>query len=527
MSDSVGAMHRSRLVLLFPAGPLAAALALALASESCSSTVVPAGPQPTPVVYGDAPVPASFQTVTVPSLPASCTGQTFFEASTWLCDTGITYFVCGDGSYSGYSCGEPGTGWTLDTAVDPIASGSNACSTTGTPGAGDAGPLSASGSVYVEANLAAPAENAILQYRYCDGVLVQTVVARVPTGGTGSADLGDNGILDADQQLAVNASHTLLFAVNQGSDSIAVFSIAGDGALLPVVGSPFPSGGPGPTSLGVSGNILVVANKASDGVRDLGSAVANYTTFTIETSGALTPTGTTFPLPPHSSPTQVLVVPHMYGGGLVFTTEETGVLRGLQLSPTGDLTQAPGSPVSLPDSLFAGGTRPVPVWPAGLSVAPGGSVLYTGVPNNGSIAAFSFDTTGELTFVSGELAPQASLPCWSVVSADGRRLYFANAGSDNISVWDTSTDPGEPVFMQAAALAGGGNPWGLRIDPTGNFLFVITPRQIMQIPDNEGQLLHALQIAPDGTLAEVASSPVPIPVPFATNPLGVMAVADR
>jgi hypothetical protein len=49
-----------------------------------------------------------------------------------------------------------------------------------------------------------------------------------------------------------------LFAVNSGSDTIAVFHIQGNGALTPVEGSPFPSGGNDPVSLGLNGNTLFV-----------------------------------------------------------------------------------------------------------------------------------------------------------------------------------------------------------------------------------------------------------------------------
>jgi hypothetical protein len=486
------------------------AVTAAVASWSCSSKVsLPAGGQS---------LPSSFNTVTVAWLPTTCSGQTFFEASTALCSTGLTYLLCDGSSYSGYECDSPATGWKLETTYpDPVASGPSSCS------GGDGGAGSPHGSVYVEANVAAPAKNAVLQYRYCNGGLVQTVVARSPTGGSGAADLGDNGILDADQQLVVNDSQTLLFAINQGSDSIAAFHIASDGQLTPVTGSPFPSHGPAPASLGVSGSILIVANKASDGVRNLTREIPNYATFTIQPDGSLVHV-MTYELALRSSPTQVYVGP---GGGLVFGTEETGVLRGMQLSTSGALTLAPGSPVSLANSLFTDGGRPDPVWPAGLSSAPSGSVLYTGVPNYGSIAAFGFTDAGALTLLSGEREPEGSLPCWSVVSADGRYLYFANAGSDNISVWDTGTDPGNPTWLQTSTLTGGGNPWGLRIDPTGSILFVITPRQVRQIPENEGQLLHGLWIARDGTLSEIYGSPVPIPVAIDTNPLGVTVVADR
>jgi hypothetical protein len=212
-------------------------------------------------------------------------------------------------------------------------------------------------------------------------------------------------------------------------------------------------------------------------------------------------------------------------GNLVFATEESGVLRAMQLLPSGELVTAPGSPVGLPNDIFIDGGRPMPVWPAGLSSH--GSYLYTGIPNYGSVAAYSFTSAGELTFVSNTLEPEAALPCWSVTNSLGTRLYFANAGSADVSIWDTS-DPGHPAWMQTAALPGYGNPWGLKIDPSGTLLFVIAPRQVGGLtPINDGQLLHGFHIKSDGTLAELPGSPVPIPAPQETNILGVAVVADR
>jgi DNA-binding beta-propeller fold protein YncE len=467
---------------------------------------------------GAQPIPSSFNVHVVPGLPATCVGQTYFEASTALCSTGITWLLCDGWSFTEFDCANPGKGWSLAPLVsDPVATGLNECPMSGSSSA-------PSGSVYVEDNRTAPDENAVLQFRYCGGALLQTVVGRFTTGGSGARDHADEGILDADQQIAVSADQTLLYTVNQGSDSIAAFDAAGNGVLTPLAGSPFASGGSAPASVGLAGNVLVVANKSSDGVRSLGGQVPNYTTFSIGNAGALTPTGSTYELPMGASPTQVHVVPEQ---GLVFTTEESGVLRSLQVSPTGTLSLAPGSPLALPDSLFASGKRPNPVWPAGLSTAIGGSILYTGIPNAGSIATYAFTATGQLTLIAGVAEPGGSLPCWSVVSHDGRRLYFANAGSDNISVWDTSADPGHPTLKQNFALPGGGNPWGLTIDPTGTLLFVITPRQVVQVPAGQGQLLHGLRIASDGTLTEMAGSPVSVPVEFDDNLLGVAVVADR
>ena len=472
---------------------------------------------------GAQPVPASFTALSVAALPAACSGQVYFEASTSLCPPALTYFLCDGIGYTEFDCAAPGTGWTQEnlSQYDRVATGPNACGTTG------GGKGSLDGTVYVEGNTATPGQNTVLAFRYCKGTLPSLLVGRYSTGGSGAADLNDSGILDADQQLTVNAGQTLLFAVIQGSDTIAVFHIADDGSLSPVAGSPFSSGGVAPTSVGVSGDILVVANKASDGVRNLSKVAPSYTTFSIAADGSLKPTGSKFALPAGWSPTQAYVAP---GGKLVFATEEHGMLRAFQLSPTGELTQSQMSPVPLAPSLFAG-HRPSPVWPAGLSASPTQPVLYTGIPNHNSIAAFTFKPTGELALIGGTsdthtLTPE--LPCWSVVSADGRRLYFANAGSGNISVWNTEGGPVVPHLLQTYQLPGGGNPWGLRIDPTGKLLFVITPRQIHQVPANQGQLLHGLRLAADGTIDDsIDGSPVTLPVAPDTNPFGVAVVALR
>ncbi len=381
-----------------------------------------------------------------------------------------------------------------------------------------------SGTVYIETNVAAPDANSVLALRYHNGSLRPLRIAEYPTGGSGSADLSNSGVLDADQQITVNPTRTLLFAVNQGSDTIAVFHVASDGSLSPVAGSPFPSGGRAPASLAVSGDILVVANKAHDGVRNLTAVAPNYTTFTVGTDGSLHPTGSVVSIAPRSSPIQVYVPPP---GHLVFTTEESGVLRVLALSAGGQLTTAPGSPYTLPSSLFTNGPRPIPVWPAGLSSNPDADILYSGIPNYGSIVAYDYDAAGRLSLDSEAFDPNAFLPCWSVVSPDGHWLYFANAGTDNVSVWDLRPDPRHPRLLQSVALRGGGNPWNLRLDPAGHYLYIITPRQVGTIPAGEGQLLHSLRIAADGTLSEVANSPVPLPVALNTNPLGLAVVPDR
>jgi len=391
-------------------------------------------------------------------------------------------------------------------------------------GPGSPRELSFTGTVYVESNASAPGANQVLAFHYSGASLRPVTVTRYPTGGSGSRDLSNGGVLDADQQVMVDRSRMLLFAVNQGSDTVAVFGVGAGGTLTPVPGSPFAAGGLAPASVGLVGQTAVVADKAQDGVRPLAARPAGYATFTVEPGGALRPAAPTVPLPPGSSPTQAFAVP---GTDLVVSTEETGLLRTFRLRSGGTLVPGLGSPFALPASVFPGAVRRSGVWPAGLSASPTAPVIYTGIPNLGEIAVYSYDAGGRLGFVASVGDRGASLPCWSAVSRDGRRLYTANAGSDSVSVFDVGSDPRRPRQLQVLTLRGQGNPWNMAIDDSGRFLFVVTPRAVRQIPAGQGNTLHVLQVRADGTLAEPAASPTAIPVPVGVNPLGLAIVPGR
>ena len=237
---------------------------------------------------------------------------------------------------------------------------------------------SESGTVYVESNSRAPGSNAILAFHYRGGVLRARGVRRYPTGGSGSHDLSNSGVLDADQELTTNPRRTLLFAVNSSSDTIAVFHIGSDGALSPVAGSPFPSGGKAPSSVGLAGSTLIVANKAQDGVRDLTRVPANYTSFHVRADGSLSGPISSIDVPPRSSPLQAYVTPDRK---VLITSEETGVFRAFRILPDGTLRPGPNSPLRLPRAVFPGGRRVPNVWPAGLVSHPRLKILYAQLAN--------------------------------------------------------------------------------------------------------------------------------------------------
>ena len=382
----------------------------------------------------------------------------------------------------------------------------------------------ASGTVYVESNSAAPDSNQILAFRYRNGVLSAEGVQRYPTGGSGSHDLSNSGVLDADQEVMTNAQRTLLFAVNSSSDTIAVFHIEADGSLVAVAGSPFPSNGRAPSSLGLAGPTLIVANKAQDGVRDLSSVRPNYTSFHVRADGSLIGPISTIAVPAGSSPLQAYVTPD---AKVMISSEETGVFRAFRIGRDGRLRQGPGSPVRLPGAVFPGGRRVPNVWPAGLESHPRAKILYAQLANLSETIVYRWDDEARLTFVRALANPHSFLPCWTHVNRQGTRMYTGNAGSDNLSVFDIAGDPTHPREIQSVPLNAPGNPWNFQIDPTGRVIFLLDMRAVRQIPPGRGNQLHSLRIGSNGHLTEERASPVNIPVLVGTNPIGLAIVPAR
>lgn len=384
-------------------------------------------------------------------------------------------------------------------------------------------PVSESGTVYIESNSSTPDSNEVLAFQYRDGVLSAQDVGRYPTGGSGSHDLSNSGVLDADQEVIVNPQRTLLFAVNSSSDTVAVFRIQADGSLTAVSGSPFPSGGLAPTSLGLSGDTLIVANKAQDGVRDLRTASASYTTLRVHADGSLSAPISSFDVPPGSSPLQAYVTPD---GKVLITSEETGVFRAFRIGSDGTLTEGPNSPLAL-DPAVNPERRSGPYWPAGLDSHPTQHILYAQVANLSRTIVYSWNDQARLQFLRALPNRGSLLPCWTHVNAGGTRMYSGNAGNDTISVFDISGDPSNPREIQSVRLNAPGNPWNFEIDPSGRFLFLLDMRAIAQIPPGQGNELHALRISADGRLTEESSSPVRIPVPVGANPVGLAVVPSQ
>lgn len=364
--------------------------------------------------------------------------------------------------------------------------------------------------VYIDGNIITTGQNAVIGL-VNDGTGHLTPLPGSPflTGGTGvgPAPGGTDTQWDSDQEVVINPEGSLLFAVNGHSNNFAVFNLNADGTLSAIAGSPFASGGTQPASFGYKDNALgngssmmVVVNKDADPLQT--ATAPNYTTFTVTAAGVPSlNSGSTFTIAAGAAPGQALIRRGAPSGffGVEFMA---GKLSSYKLNRLGLL--------STTNSLSVPGPTPVDV---GAVLHPIVKGLYLALPADHEIAVYSYDTTGKLGFLR-TVPNQGLAVCWLAVNTAGTRLYSSEPMSGTISVYDL-TNPKIPVQLQHMAVLGtGAVPAHMRLDPTGQFLYVL---------DRTG-ILHVFNVAADGTVTENLT-PYNLGLPAGTVPLGLAVLS--
>ena len=346
--------------------------------------------------------------------------------------------------------------------------------------------------IWLESN--STAGNSILAFKN-DGTAPPTFLGSTPAGGIGVFD--DTfalGPFDSDQNLITNPEGTLLFAVNSGSNSIAVFRITATG-LEPVDGSPFPSGGSDPVSLGLKGDVLTVVNKDQDPAQNVDLVQPNYTTLHVFPDGLLVPIPhSTVPVAYGSSPSQALVASQ---GDFVFGADFLGgLLQSFRLDQHGRLRQ--NLPQALPDSVFIGQTAGHQ--PLGMRTHPSLPILYVDITGLSEVAVYRYDGNGIPSFVR-TVSDSGKAPCWAIVNHAGTRLYTTNTGDNSIEVYDL-TDPFNPVDIQHFVMASTtGAVFSTVIDNSDGWIYV-SNEQSSASATTAANAFHTLQVNSDGTLTE-------------------------
>jgi 6-phosphogluconolactonase (cycloisomerase 2 family) len=293
--------------------------------------------------------------------------------------------------------------------------GATAAGAAGNPGGSHAG-AGADHVVFVQTD--DPSGNAIVAYdRADDGTL--TPSGTYPTGGAGGVVNGS--VVDhlaSQGALTYDAANALLYAVNAGSNSIAVFAVSGDQLTLRQV---VDSGGTFPVSVAASGQFVYVLN-ALDGGTVAGFRVAGGVLHPIE--GSIRPLGLTTPIDASQfthTPGQIGFSPD--GSQVVVTTKaSTNAIDVFAVRPDGRLSDAPvvnSEPGTVPFAFVFDSAGHLAVSNAGPS----------------SVSTFTLRSDGTVTLLATAATGQAAT-CW-IAEAQGY-LYASNAGSGTVSGYLTA-----------------------------------------------------------------------------------------
>jgi hypothetical protein len=405
---------------------------------------------------------------------------------------------------------------------------------------GNGSAQAAIATVYTESNNPESDHNAVLAFfRSAEGTLTQ--IGTFSTHGTGQVNLPKVvGPDDSSQEVVATPDGKFLYAVNQGSDTIAAFRIRRDGSLDFI--DTFDSGGVQPDSIGIANGKLYVSNKGDATVVDPGTVAPTITGFSINANGSLSPIpNSTVTLPVGTVPSQNLISPN---GKLLFsdifgvnTAPQSNTLAPFEIGGNGTLKLAPGGNVA---GQAASATAAAPAL-LGAAANPRQNIVYAGLTGLNEVAVFTYDASGNLSFV-GATSPNSqggAAPCWVDVSPDGKFLYTGDTGSDSVGVYSLA-DSLHPVLIQELFLGGPltppGSPTGthrevgafqVAVDPSGRFVYAVSQNTSPNGTFQEGNQLHILRVAHDGTLSE-PKGPVILPgdsVPGTAHPQGIAVVA--
>jgi 6-phosphogluconolactonase len=197
----------------------------------------------------------------------------------------------------------------------------------------------------------------------------------------------------------------ILYAANADASSVSAYRIAGNGALKPIVGSPFPSGGKWPVSIAVDilGRFLFTANMGDDTI----------SAYRIRRNGSLTHLSNS---KTGSMPESLAIDP--FGRFLYTAGEYDLALLTYRIAGNGDLTNLPGS------SFRAGnGFEP---WNA-VAADPFARFIYTssGPENNPANATFSVYRVGTNGLTFGSSYPAGFVADSMVADFTGQFFYAA------------------------------------------------------------------------------------------------------
>ena len=345
------------------------------------------------------------------------------------------------------------------------------------------------GYVYVNNNVSGP--NTVSAFSVdANGALTPITGSPFATGGSGNA-----GGFFAANRTTIGMARKFVFAANEQTNNISVFSIdPATGALTVVPGSPFPTGGASGSgiSLGVTpdNQFLFASSSGSN----------NITVFSIAANGTLTSiSGSPFAV--GGVPDGIKVSPD--GRFLAVALVSPDALGIFTIASNGALTAVPGSP--FPAAALGS--------VAGVDINCASSLLFGGEANLGGthIDVFTIGSNGALTPIPGSPFNNQGIGDNSnvvVLSPSDKHLFVSNQFSNTITVFNVASGGTLSIVPGAPFADPSGTPTMMATNEAGTLLYV-----------NKAGAVSVFRIAADGTLTPVPGSP------FFTNSGAVGGIA--
>ena len=304
--------------------------------------------------------------------------------------------------------------------------------------------------VYVQTNELG-GNHVVVYDRAGDGRL--SVAGAYATGGNGGAAAPgtESDRLASQGSLVLDAGHSLLLAVNAGSDSISAFKVQGDRLKLADV---LPSGGQFPASLAVHGDLVYVLNSGGAGIVQ-GFRIQGHDLSPIPESARSLALANTDPPFFLTSPGQVGFTPD--GRKLIVTTKaSTSAIDVFSVQQDGRLSAAP---------VVNPSATPVPF---AFAFTPSGR-LAVGEAGTSSVTTYAIQADGSLADAKSQSDGQVAL-CW-IEPARGF-YYVANTGSNTLSGYTIGAD-GQPSLVGATGIVATTEPGpiDLAASSDGSFLY--------------------------------------------------------
>ncbi len=319
-------------------------------------------------------------------------------------------------------------------------------------------------------------------------------------------------------RIASDSGGYRLYVANQGSADVSAYFINREnGYLTPVPGANFPTGG-WSTEIAVHPSnqyVYVTTVNNPDGPPPNENTI---TAFSVASDGALVPVPGS-PFVTSSSCYGLALTPN---GNYLYAACNTGIAAYSIDRSTGALTQLPGSPYTVPPAQCE---YCLPfVYIDALAVDRTGKFLFLADYNNGVIYSGSIDpNTGTFTQVPGspfiDDEPQCprsgycvgAVPLSISVDARNKFVYVLNQTDNDLVAFDLDASTGALTLDTLSFPANNGDSYTfnevVRADPSGSFVFALGGYAPELGSPETGQLYGFAVDQADGGLTQVPSSP--------------------